>query len=110
MGGAVLCHHSSRRISLTFGQHPLYLVGDPYICTTALYRPWSSLPSPTLLTSTFASGRRLLTPEPSHPSHIIGSFVTGRTITSAHQEARPCGSITSETSHGMWWKPRQWRF
>jgi len=27
----VLCHHSPRRISLTFGQHPLYLDGDPYI-------------------------------------------------------------------------------
>src|SRR5882724_13025859 len=37
----------------------------------------------------FASGRHLLTPEPSHPSHVIGSFVTGMTITSACQEARP---------------------
>ena len=58
----------------------------------------------------FASGRHLLIPEPSHPSHVIGSFVTGTTITSARQEDRPCGSITSETSRGMWWKPRQWRF
>src|SRR5882724_4508406 len=58
----------------------------------------------------FASGRHLFTPEPSHPSHVIGSSVTGTTIMSAHQEAQPCGSITFETSCGMWWKPRQWRF
>src|SRR5882724_303896 len=37
----------------------------------------------------FASGQHLLTPELSHPSHIIGSFVTGRSMMSAHQEARP---------------------
>jgi len=43
------------------------------------------------------------------PEHVISSFVTGMTVTSAHQEARPCGSITSETSHGMWWKPRTWK-
>src|SRR5882724_11523282 len=50
----VLCHHSPRQISLAFGQHPLYSVSDPYICTTALYEPcYSSLPSLTLLTSTF---------------------------------------------------------
>src|SRR5882724_13637400 len=35
----VLSHHSPRWISLTFGQHPVYSVGDPYICTTALYGP-----------------------------------------------------------------------
>src|SRR5882724_3437658 len=52
--GAVLCHHSPRWISRAFGQHPLYLDGDPYICTTALYKPcYSSLPSLRLLTSTF---------------------------------------------------------
>src|SRR5882724_11648226 len=50
----VLCHHSPRRISLKFGQHPLYSVSDSYICATTLYGPcYSSLPSPTLLTSAF---------------------------------------------------------
>src|SRR5882724_7607167 len=37
----------------------------------------------------FASGRHLLMPEPSHPSHLISSFVTGTAITSVCQEARP---------------------
>src|SRR5882724_5266156 len=37
----------------------------------------------------FASGRHLLTPKPSHLSHVIGSSVTGTAITSACQEAKP---------------------
>jgi len=85
---SVLCHHSPRRISLTFRQHPLYLVGDPYICATTLYGPcYYSHPQHPLHLH-FASGWHLLMPEPSHPSHVIGSFVTGTAITSACQEAR----------------------
>ena len=45
----------------------------------------------------FASGRHLLMPEPSHLSHIIGSFVTGTSIISAHQEARPWNVVETET-------------
>src|SRR5882724_12161690 len=37
----------------------------------------------------FASSRHLPMPEPSHLNHIIGSFVTGTSIMSAHQEAGP---------------------
>jgi len=86
------------------GRRPLYMGLPP---STG---PWSSLPSPTLLTSTFASSRHLLMPEPSHLSHVISSFVTGMTIMSARQRSLTLCSITSETSCGMWWKPRQWRF
>src|SRR5882724_9888295 len=89
LGGGVLCHHSPRRISLTFGQHPLYSVSDPYICATALYRPCYHFHPRHSLHPPFASSRHLLTPKLSHPSHIIGSFVTGTSIMSAHQEARP---------------------
>src|SRR5882724_4110295 len=85
----VLCHHSPRRISLTFGQHPLYSVSDPYICATTLYGPCYHFHPQHSLHPPFASSRHLLTPEPSHPSHIIGSFVTGTAIMSARQEARP---------------------
>src|SRR5882724_6852258 len=81
--------HSPGWISLTFGQHPLYSVSDPYICATALYRQCYHFHPRHSLHLPFASGRHLLTPEPSHPSHIIGSFVTGTAITSARQEARP---------------------
>src|SRR5882724_13333230 len=79
---AVLCHHSPRRISLTFGQHPLYSVGDPYICATTLYGPYYHFHPRHSLHQPFASGRHLLMPEPSHPSHVIGSFVRGTAITS----------------------------
>src|SRR5882724_11171638 len=108
----VLCHHSPRWISLTFREHPLYSVSNPYICTTALYGPCSSLPSPTLLTSTFCfwltfAYARAKPPEPCHwlicNRHIYH-------VCMSRSQARPCGSITSETSCGMWWKPRQWRF
>jgi len=85
----VLCHHSPRQISLTFRQHPLYSVGDPYICATALYGQCYHFHTQHSLHPPFASGRHLLMPEPSHPSHVIGSFVTGTAITSACQEARP---------------------
>src|SRR5882724_3562999 len=70
--GTVLCHHSPRWISLAFGQHPLYLVSDPYICATATHEPcYSSLLSPTLLTSTFCfrptfAHARAEPPEPRH--------------------------------------------
>ena len=37
----------------------------------------------------FASSQHLLLPELSHLSHIIGSFVTGTSIMSVHQEAQP---------------------
>src|SRR5882724_11533178 len=37
----------------------------------------------------FASSRHLPMPELSHPNHVIGSFVTGTSITSACQEAGP---------------------
>src|SRR5882724_12576722 len=84
----VLCHHSPRQISLTFGQHPLYLVSDPYICTTALYRPCYHFHPQHSLHPPFASSQHLLTPKPSHPSHVISSFVTGTAIMSARQEAR----------------------
>ena len=113
LGGGVLCHHSPRWISLTFGQHPLYSDGNPYICTTTLYEPcYSSLLSPTLLTSTFCfrltfAYSRAEPPEPHH------WFICNRHIyhvCMSRSQAQPCGSITSETSHGMWWKPRQWRF
>jgi len=43
--------------------------------------PWHSSHPP------FASSWHFLTPKLSHPSHIIGSFVTGTSITSACQEA-----------------------
>src|SRR5882724_13676475 len=89
LGGGLLCHHSPRWISLTFGQHPLYSVGDPYICTTTFYGPCYYFHPRHSLHPPFASGRHLLIPEPSHPSHVIGSFVTGTAITSARQEARP---------------------
>src|SRR5882724_13218183 len=71
-----------RTTSIIFGRRPLYMHYCPL-------RTMLSLPSSTLLTSAFASGRHLLMPEPSHPSHVISSFVTGTAIMSAHQEARP---------------------
>src|SRR5882724_13662330 len=37
----------------------------------------------------FASSQHLLMPELSHPSHVIGSSVTGTAIMSARQEAKP---------------------
>src|SRR5882724_11944587 len=37
----------------------------------------------------FSSSRHLLMPELSHLSHVISSFVTGTSIMSACQEARP---------------------
>src|SRR5882724_6947367 len=49
----------------------------------------------------FASSRHLLTPKLSHPSHIIGSFVTGTSITSAHQEARPDPVVPSLLRQAM---------
>src|SRR5882724_8636342 len=78
-----------RQISLTFGQHPLYSVGDPYICATALYGPCYHFHPRHSLHPPFASSQHLLMPEPSHLSHVIGSFVTGTAIMSARQEARP---------------------
>src|SRR5882724_2551317 len=70
-------------------KHPLYSVGNPYICATALYGPCYHFHPRHSLHLPFASGQHLLMPEPSHPSHVIGSFVTGTPITSVHQEARP---------------------
>src|SRR5882724_2604182 len=112
MCACCIVHHSPRRISLTFEQHPLYSVGDPYICATALYglcyhfHPQHSLHPP------FASGQHLVTPEPSHPSHVIGSFVTGTAIMSAHQEARPKSVVPPILRDKLWnmAEPRQWRF
>src|SRR5882724_1652060 len=85
----VLCHHSPRWISLTFRQHPSYSVGDPYICATALYGPCYHFHLRHSLHLPFASGQHLLIPEPSHPSYVIGSFVTGTPSPSGQQEARP---------------------
>src|SRR5882724_5492737 len=82
LGDVVLCHHSPRWISLRFGQHPLYSVGDPYICATAHYGPCHHFHPRHSLHPPFASSQHLLKPEPSHPSHVIGSVVTGTAIMS----------------------------
>jgi len=108
----VLCHRSPRQISLAFGKHPSYLVGDPYICATALYEPcYSSLPSPTLLTSTFCFWPTFAytRAEPPKPHHWLICNRKIYHVCPSRIQAQPCGSITSETSHGMWWKLRQWR-
>ena len=112
-GTTVLCHHSPRWISLTFRQHPLYSVSDPYICATALYKPcYSSLPSPTLLISTFCFWPTFAyaQAEPPEPHHWLICNRHIYHIYMSRSQARPCGSITSVTSCGMWWKARQWRF
>jgi len=67
LGGGVLCHHSPRWISLAFGQHPLYSVGNLISVLTALYKPcYSSLHPDTPSHPPFASSWHLLTPELSH--------------------------------------------
>src|SRR5882724_5461142 len=86
----VLCHHSPRWISLTFGQHSLYSVGDPYICATALYGPcYSSLPSPTLLTSTFCFQPTFAYTQAKPPEPCYWLICNRHIYHAAHQEARP---------------------
>jgi len=101
-GICVLCHHSPRRISLAFGQHPLYSVGNPYICATAIHEPgYSSLLSLTLLTSTFASSWHFAhaQAEPPEPRHRLICNRHIYHVCASRSWAQPCVSITLETSH-----------
>src|SRR5882724_7182545 len=81
-----------------------------YMCYCPL-RTMLSLPSSTLLTSTFCfqptfAYARAKPPEPCH--RLICNRHIYHVCTSRSQ-AQLCGSTTSERSHGMRWKPRQWR-
>src|SRR5882724_12784871 len=90
-----------------------YIQMATLICSTALYKPcYSSLLSPTLLTSTFCfwltfAYAQAKPPEPHHQL-ICNRHI--HHVCASRSQAQPCGSITLETSCGMWWKPRQWRF
>ena len=69
------------------------------------FHPWHSSHPP------FASGWHLLTPKPSHPSHIIGWFVTGTSIMSACKKPGP--TLWFHNFGDKLWnvvEPRQWRF
>jgi len=92
----VYCASSPRRYP-SIRQHPLYSVVTLYMCYTSTdhlhIHPRHSLHPPV------ASTQHLLTPKPSHPSHVIGSFVTGMSITlHIKKPGQLCGSTTSETS------------
>jgi len=92
----VLCHHSPRQISLTFGQDPLYSDGDLFSIYAALpstnhgsHHSYPHHPSHSSFQLIFAAVQA----EPPG-SHIIGSFTTVSSITSACQKApaQPCSS------------------
>ena len=94
-----MCHHSPRRISLAFRQHPLYSVGEPCICATALYEPcYSSLLSPTLLTSTFCFWLTFAysQAEPPEPHHRLICNRHIYHICMSRSSAQPHGSIILE--------------
>jgi len=106
----VLCHHSPRWISLTFGQDPLYLGWWLLsICGTAFYKPHQPItPIPRHPShSSFTSGQYLL---PSKLSHLSAtwSWLIHNTliyhICTSKDLSPSCKSYILEIRCGMWWK------
>jgi len=108
----VLCITALDGYPLHSGQHPLYSVGNPYICATAIHEPgYSSLLSLTLLTSTFCFQLTFAhaQAEPPEPRHRL--ICNRQSITLCVKKlGPPCVSSLWRQVMECGGNRRQWRF
>src|SRR5882724_2507635 len=92
--------------SIIFSQQPLYMHYRPL--WTMLFI--TSIPDTPHIHLCFQPTFAYARAEPPKPHHQLICNRHIYHVCESRSQDQPCGSITSETSCGMWWKLRQWRF